>query len=113
MGIEGKVLETIGERLKEAREYLNLSQNEISQVVGISRSAISLIESNQRKVDAIELAKFSEIYQQPESYFTGTDAVQEPKAIKHLARTASGLSEADQNELLQFARFLESRSTGK
>ena len=44
-----------GRRLKEAREYLELSQDEVARELGIPRTAISLMESGQRKVEALEL----------------------------------------------------------
>jgi DNA-binding XRE family transcriptional regulator len=35
-------------RLKEAREYVGLSQEEVAQILQIPRSAISLIEKGER-----------------------------------------------------------------
>src|SRR5438045_9527971 len=61
----------LAEKLRQAREYLTLSQEEVSKVVGIPRAAISLIESGQRRVEALELKKFAAIYERPVSYFTG------------------------------------------
>ena len=98
-------------RLKEAREYLELSQDEVAKALNVSRSAISQIETGQRKVDAIELKKLAEIYQQPIGFFTGEDGAipPVPEKIQHLARTASKLSERDREELLRFAQFLQTR----
>ena len=36
------------------------------------RPAVSLMESGQRKVDALELKKLAELYQRPVADFTGT-----------------------------------------
>ena len=102
---------TLGARLREAREYLRLSQDEVARVVGLPRAAISLIESGRRKVAALELKKFADLYQRPVTYFTGDVEVASPvrETVQHLARVASKLAEADQAELVRFAEFLGSR----
>lgn len=102
----------LGTRLKEAREYLELSQDEVARILEIPRTAISLMEAGQRKVEAIELKKLAEIYQRPIGYFAGEpDAATPPipDSVQHLARTAAKLSDRDREELLQFARFLQAR----
>lgn len=104
----------LGERLRQAREYLELSQDEVAKKLGISRSAVSLIESAQRKVDAIELRMFAQLYQRPVSYFTGeTVSTPLPEDIEHLARTAKKLSTRDRKELARFAEFLSSRAASR
>jgi len=100
----------IGSRLKEAREYLGLSQEEASNIAKISRSAISLIESGQRKLDSVELCALAKLYQKPVSYFTEeTNSEPQSNEISVLARNFSSLSENDKKELLQFSEFLSQR----
>ena len=98
-------------RLKEAREYLELSQDEVAKVLDLPRSAISLIETGQRKVDAIELKKLAAIYQRTIGYFTGEEGAPKPmpETVQHLARAASKLTDRDREELLRFAEFLQAR----
>jgi transcriptional regulator with XRE-family HTH domain len=101
----------LGERLKQAREYLELSQDEVAKKLDVPRTAISLIESGQRRVDAIELRKFAQLYQRPVSYFTGEVVTSQlHEDVEHLARTATKLSDRDRQELTRFAEFLSSRS---
>lgn len=102
----------IGRRLKETREYLALSQDEVSKALDIPRTAISLLESGERKVDAIELGKLASIYQQPVDYFLSgkTSATETPKDVALLARAASKMTREDRDELLRFAQFLQSKS---
>jgi transcriptional regulator with XRE-family HTH domain len=99
---------TLGARLREAREYLSLSQEEVAKAVGLTRPAISLVENGQRRVDAIELKKFAELYQRPVAEFTGDAEVgaKQPDNIAHLARAAAKLSDTDRAELIRFAEFL-------
>lgn len=102
----------LGTHLKEAREYLELSQDEVARILNVPRTAISLMEAGQRKVEAIELKKLAEIYQRPIGYFTGGQEASTPtvpESVQHLARTAAKLSDRDREELLQFARFLQAR----
>lgn len=104
----------LGERLKEARDYLELSQDEVAKKIGLPRTAISLIESGQRRVDAIELQKLAELYQRAVSYFTGeVVSAQLPDDVEHLARAAKKLSQRDRQELARFAEFLNSRAAAK
>lgn len=97
-------------RLREAREYLNLSQDEVAKRIGIARAAISLIESGQRRVDALELAKFARVYQRPVSHFTSKDEDNDiPTDVAFAARAIQGLSKNDLEEVARFADFLRTR----
>ncbi len=104
--------QAIGRRLKDAREYLALSQDEVAKALEIPRPAISLIESGERKVDVVELKEFSRLYQQPVDYFISGEKISpgEPKELAYLTRAATKLTKEDRAELLRFAKFLQSRS---
>lgn len=104
--------EALGRRLREAREYLNLSQEEVGRRLGIPRAAISLIESGQRKVEAIELSRFAREYKRATSYFTddAPGAAELPKEVEFAARAVQGLSDQDLAEVANFAEFLRSRA---
>lgn len=102
----------LGRRLRDAREYLGLSQDEAAKAVGLTRSAISLIESGQRRVDAIELCRFAELYQRPMSDLAGTVEISAPAlspTLAHLVRTAQKLTDGDRAELVRFAEFLATK----
>lgn len=103
--------ELLSRRLREAREYLNLSQEEVAKRVGIARAAISLIESGQRRVDALELSKFARVYQRPVNYFTSEKVEQGelPAEVAFAARAIQGLSKNDLQEVARFADFLRTR----
>lgn len=110
----------IGLRLKEMREYLGLSQDEVAKAVKMPRPAVSLIESGERKVEALELKKFADLYQQPVDYFIsgraeGASAKEvnvlprTSKDVAQLARAAAKLSPEDRSELARFAEFLRTK----
>lgn len=101
----------IGDRLRQAREYLELKQEEAAEAVGLSRSALSLVENGRRKVDAIELGRFARLYGQSIEALTGNAETQPlPESVQALARAATELSPKDREELLRFAEFLQTRS---
>jgi transcriptional regulator with XRE-family HTH domain len=101
----------LASRLKEMREYLSLSQEEVAQMVGIPRSAVSLIENGERNVDALELKKFAEIYQCSLEYFTGSakESSTTTREIAYLAKAAAKLTDKDREELIRFAKFLNAK----
>ena len=99
----------IGSRLREAREYLNLTQQEVAESLGLQRSAISLIELGQRRLETLELKQLAEMYRRPISYFTGEGTLQQPEEILVLMRKAEAMSVQDRQEILQFADWLLSK----
>jgi len=105
----------LGMRLREAREYLGFSQDEVAKYLNIPRTALSHIESGQRRVDALELKKLAGLYKRPVSFFVGQTQKDEslPDDVAHLARATAGLSESDRQELGRFADYLRARSASE
>ena len=104
----------LGDRLREAREYLGFSQDQVATFLGVSRSALSLIESGQRKVDALELKMLASLYKHPVAHFTGEEEDAAIGAdVRHLARKVSDLSLEDKEELARFADYLRARKQKK
>lgn len=102
----------LGERLREARKYLGLKQEEVASYLKIGRTALGDIESGQRRVEVIELTRLARLYRQSVGYFTGEDesSANLPVDVAHLARRVADLSEEDRGELARFADYLRSRS---
>jgi transcriptional regulator with XRE-family HTH domain len=102
----------LGVRLREARKYLGLKQEDVAGYLKIPRTALVDIESGQRRVEAIELTRLAKLYKQPVSYFTGEDAAAAalPPSVAHLARQAAELSDQDREELSRFVEYLRARS---
>ena len=96
-------MKNLGTRLKEAREYVGLTQEEVAKLLGVSRVIITNIESGSRKVSAEELSKLAKIYG-----WTMEELLEGEKReenIKLFARSFNELSENDQEEILNLIRF--------
>jgi transcriptional regulator with XRE-family HTH domain len=110
--------ETLAKRLRESREYLGLSQEYVAEQTGISRPAISEIESGRRKVDSLELKRFSKLYERPIEYLLGTVAEEEgaigasidPLEGKLRAMTR-GLTGEDREEIIRFVEYLRHKNS--
>ncbi|KAA1378159.1 MULTISPECIES: helix-turn-helix domain-containing protein [Aeromicrobium] len=106
----------LGVRLRDAREYLSLSQQDVAASTGIPRSAISDIERGQRKVDSLELRKLAKIYKRPVASLLGTDdsdtGSETSRDVSMLARAVEGLTVDDRAEVVRFAEFLRFQSRG-
>jgi transcriptional regulator with XRE-family HTH domain len=102
----------LGDRLREARKYLGLKQEEVAAYLKLPRTALTDIEGGQRRVEAIELTRLARLYRQPVAYFTGEDEASAslPIDVAHLARQAANLSQQDRDELGRFAEYLRARS---
>jgi transcriptional regulator with XRE-family HTH domain len=108
--------QALADRLRVAREYVGMKQEEVARYLSIPRSALSNIEGGQRKVDALELARLAKLYQRPVSWFTDEGSVaagEFPAEVAHVARAAASLSSQDREELARFADFLKSRAKAK
>jgi transcriptional regulator with XRE-family HTH domain len=102
----------LGDRLREARKYLGLKQEEVATYLKIPRTALTDIESGQRRVEVIELTRLAKLYRQPVAFFTGEDEASAtlPVDVAHLARRAADLSPEDRDELGRFAEYLRTRA---
>lgn len=106
----------IANRLKQARQYVGLSQQEAGDAVQLNRTAIVQIEKGERRVEALELKRFSTTYQRPIEYFTGDPTAENAlggSSLRALARMAQGLEAEDLEELERFAEFLRDKAKAK
>jgi Zn-dependent peptidase ImmA (M78 family)/transcriptional regulator with XRE-family HTH domain len=60
----------IPERLREAREAMELSMTDLAEKIGVSRQAVSLYEDGQRAPEPEILMRIVQVLQQPIAYFT-------------------------------------------
>lgn len=106
--------EQLAQRLREVREYLNYSQQYVSEQTGLPRSAISDLERGTRRVSTLELKRLAAIYGYRAAYFLGEEApgaLDGPATV--LAREASALTSEDQQEVQRFIMLLRNRQERK
>lgn len=103
----------LGGRLRRAREYLGFSQQYVAERMGVPRTAISDIERGARKVDSLELRKFSRLFRYPVARLLDEEPSDETgnepgsdDTVRALARTMTDLTAEDLKEVSKFADFL-------
>lgn len=99
----------LGARLRQSREFLQLTQADVAQALGIQRTAIPAIETGSRKVSAVELQRLARLYRRPVTWLLGEVEPASDDEIQALYRVAQGLTETDRAQVLAFARFLAGR----
>lgn len=111
--VPGDGASELARRLREAREYVNLSQQFVAEQTGIPRSAISDIERGSRRVESLELKRLAELYRMPVGFFLETNPAAElagdtqDPTIAALARATKEMDDETKGELLRFALFLQ------
>lgn len=100
----------IGQRIKEAREAAEKSQKELADILGFeSATAISLIESGERKAKIEDLEKMAEFLQRDIKFFLG---LEEKQNIRFALRADSDLSKREQDQILKFIDFIKNKKNG-
>ena len=103
----------LGQRLRDAREYVGLSQDEVADALELSRPAVTNMESGARKVAATELQRMSQLYGRTVDYFLNGSELPAESKVAYLARALHGLSASDMDELGRFAHFLRNAPSNK
>jgi transcriptional regulator with XRE-family HTH domain len=98
----------MGARLRQAREFLGLSQEAVAESLGVPRASVSAMESGRRKVSSLELQDLARLYKRPMDFFLTDqdDEVAEDETVKALYRATSNLAQDDKEQVLRFAEFL-------
>jgi len=101
--------EDLGLRLREAREYVGLSQEFVANYLSVPRASVSAMETGKRRVGSLELKQLAKLYKRPLSFFLGDEEqplLQSDETSLALFRTARNLTVEDRKQVLQFAQFL-------
>ena len=84
-------LREIGQRLRYAREFRGLSQQATAEAIGVTRTAITQMESGNRSVSTLELSKLAECFRRQISFFF-QEAAEEQDIFVALCRAAPELN---------------------
>jgi transcriptional regulator with XRE-family HTH domain len=99
----------MGARLRQAREYLGLSQEAVAEALGVPRASVSAMESGRRKVSSLELRNLARLYKRPLDWFytSETEPIAEDETVGALFRATRNLKQEDKEQVLRFAEFLK------
>lgn len=89
-------------RLREAREFLGLSQADVAAALEVPRTSVSALECGHRNVTGLELRRLARLYRRPVAWLLGEDA----ELDDELLAATRLLSETDRAQVLRFAEFL-------
>ena len=97
-------MKNTGEKLRAAREFLGLTQEQVASALDMTRNMIVNIENNNRTIKSDELYKFSKLYG-----ISMEEIVSNEKEINLnvplFARGFETLSDKDQQEILNLIKF--------
>ena len=95
----------VGERLKEVRERLDLTQDSVANHLRVSRPVISNIETGRRPINLGELQQFSSLYGYPMTFFL-QESPDENHVVTSLFRSMK-ITDDDRLKLTWFHGFLQ------
>jgi len=99
----------IGKKIREARDAAGLSQRELAEKLGYeSSTAVSYIESGERKVSVVDLEKLSKILDKDIRYFIGQEG--EQLNVRVALRAETGLDKKDQDAILHIIEMAKKRT---
>jgi len=90
----------IGSQIKKAREEAGYPQLDLAKALGFdSATAISLIESGERKISAENLEKVADFLHRGVSYFLGREEKVIKLGLTYALRAANDISAADKKTI--------------
>lgn len=97
-------MKNCGEKLRAAREFLGLTQDQVASTLNMTRNMIVNIENNNRSVKSDELYKFSKLYGvSMEELVSGENEID--MNIQLFARGFESLSDKDKQEIINLIKF--------
>lgn len=105
LDVDGSEQVQLGARLKEAREYIGLLQEDVATALGIPRTSVHALEAGKRKVTGLELRRLARLYRRPVGWLLGEEEAELDDA-EPLFRATAALSQQDKDQVLRFAEFL-------
>ena len=96
----------IGTRLREAREYVGLLQEEVAAALGIPRTSLSAAEAASARCRGWNSVRLARLYRRSVGWFSSDDDDDVSDAADPLYRATAQLSAHDKDQVLRFAEFL-------
>ena len=96
----------LGHRIRKLRENRELTQRDLSQILGLTPKMISFYENNQRTPPVDILAKIAEIFQVSTDYLLGIDSTAQSSLVYKLNWETIKLAFPDANLSLKDKRWI-------
>lgn len=103
-------LDTLGKRLKHAREQKGIKQNHAAKKIGVAPSTLAGYEKDFRDPDSDTLAKLAEMYDANLDYLlTGVEKTKSDldEATTNMIREFNKLSKEDQHYVMELIRRIQ------
>lgn len=97
----------IGDRIKQLRKELNMKRVELAQQIGVTYSALSKYETNEREPDYETLKKLARIFNVSIDYLVGYSNIRNPYEKDKLG--IDGLSPDSRRQLEEIVQLLKLR----
>ncbi|TGB01486.1 helix-turn-helix domain-containing protein [Halobacillus salinus] len=105
---------SIGERLRDAREYLGISIETVSDNLNIPIKSLSGFECDKQVPDEEKLGMLAQLYKHPRAFFLQGDEVFNTNfEVGILARTTAELTQQDKKQLIRFSGVLSIMKEGE
>ena len=93
-------------RLKSLRQSFNLTQPQLADKLGLSRSTISMYELGSREPDFETLEAIADFFNVDMNYLVGGEGTDMDESLIILNRNARNLSPEDRKKLLEAAKLI-------
>lgn len=97
-------MKKIGDKLRAAREFLGLTQDQVASTLNMTRNSIVNIENNNRSIKSEELYSFAKLYGISMEEIVSED-IEINMNMPVFARGFDSLSKKDQQEILNLIKF--------
>lgn len=104
--------EKIGDHIQAKREAKGMTQDELADALGVSKSTISLYESGGRKPTFDRMTQIAQLLDTPVSEFLDLDAPRKEKSIETTLR-AEGLSREDIKKIRNYIEISWLKNSGR
>lgn len=104
--------DSLAARLREGREYVGLSQEDVATALSLQCQTVFEIEAGARRVSLTELKRLANLYGQTVDELLGKAIMEctDKDVPNFLARAAHGLDDHDRAEVARFAKFLKNHN---
>lgn len=98
-----------GTRIKQLREFVGLSQNELARRAGIAQSSLSYLESGSKSPSVETLLRICNALGITLADFFGQESSDIPADLRQLLREAEDLTPDQRKKLIEFIKSMKGR----